>query len=650
MGAYDNPAIIRDRSAEIYGQLGAIIGTGIAGAVAAGNKIKYDAGIKYQEKVDKFNKEVAGTEARVRIKQTDAMMVEYNMLREKDVSMADQYLQNMKSLMNGVGEKGDKDYEEGTIMAETRLLTSTDLTSEQKTNLTNYVVDTRAYAKNNMTVASLVQGDLEESLKSRVDGKRYVYSGNNPYESMAVQGAFNAMTQNGNVGFPVNADKTVFTNKKGKNGDVNIDIKFAMKKEAFENSEAYQLILANAGIDVDDDEKMATWNKLKDDDRLNKILSMSDEEYAAYAEKEIDPEMINVSNLINVLRENMPKIDDDGDYIFEFKADQNSLKNGFIIDLGEAADPMKVYENANVVDNQGKINKNMFIGKDNPYVFQAESNISDKRQIGVRKFFDINKINSADFDAQAAGVLNPMGDIENTPKVLINRYGINPQEARIMIEENDVDKLSVIMKNQAEATLMKDSFYVTGNNLTEGEKKYLISNGQSIDSTQKYYFEGKDPTLVAKSTGNNLTDTQYLQNQILKRGRITKGKEGTMRGNLELEDQVQKDIKYLGSFEINAMSKSQALIGMQENMNIYDPTQGRTINTEEDIAQLKASKAVLYVEKNGEYIASTGYDPYDKFGGMLGLISKYGGYDSKTKTNLLNTAARTDNALPIYTD
>ena len=39
-----------------------------------------------------------------------------------------------------------------------------------------------------------------------------------------------------------------------------------------------------------------------------------------------------------------------------------------------------------------------------------------------------------------------------------------------------------------------------------------------------------------------------------------------------------------------------------------------------------------------------------KFGGMLGLISKYGGYDSKTKTNLLNTAARTDNALPIYTD
>mgnify|MGYP003631073277 CR=1 FL=1 len=650
MGAYDNPAIIRDRSAEIYGQLGAIIGTGIAGAVAAGNKIKYDAGIKYQEKVDKFNKEVAGTEARVRIKQTDAMMVEYNMLREKDVSMADQYLQNMKSLMNGVGEKGDKDYEEGTIMAETRLLTSTDLTSEQKTNLTNYVVDTRAYAKNNMTVASLVQGDLEESLKSRVDGKRYVYSGNNPYESMAVQGAFNAMTQNGNVGFPVNADKTVFTNKKGKNGDVNIDIKFAMKKEAFENSEAYQLILANAGIDVDDDEKMATWNKLKDDDRLNKILSMSDEEYAAYAEKEIDPEMINVSNLINVLRENMPKIDDDGDYIFEFKADQNSLKNGFIIDLGEAADPMKVYENANVVDNQGKINKNMFIGKDNPYVFQTQSNISDKRQIGVRKFFDINKINSADFDAQAAGVLNPMGNIENTPKVLINRYGIDPRKARIMIEENDVDKLSVIMKNQAEATLMKDSFYVTGNNLTEGEKKYLISNGQSIDSTQKYYFEGKDPTLVAKSTGNNLTDTQYLQNQILKRGRITKGKEGTMRGNLELEDQVQKDIKYLGSFEINAMSKSQALIGMQENMNIYDPTQGRTINTEEDIAQLKASKAVLYVEKNGEYIASTGYDPYDKFGGMLGLISKYGGYDSKTKTNLLNTAARTDNALPIYTD
>ena len=650
MGAYDNPAIIRDRSAEIYGQLGAIIGTGIAGAVAAGNKIKYDAGIKYQEKVDKFNKEVAGTEARVRIKQTDAMMVEYNMLREKDVSMADQYLQNMKSLMNGVGEKGDKDYEEGTIMAETRLLTSTDLTSEQKTNLTNYVVDTRAYAKNNMTVASLVQGDLEESLKSRVDGKRYVYSGNNPYESMAVQGAFNAMTQNGNVGFPVNADKTVFTNKKGKNGDVNIDIKFAMKKEAFENSEAYQLILANAGIDVDDNEKMATWNKLKDDDRLNKILSMSDEEHAAYAEKEIDPEMINVSNLINVLRENMPKIDDDGDYIFEFKADQNSLKNGFIIDLGEAADPMKVYENANVVDNQGKINKNMFIGKDNPYVFQAESNISDKRQIGVRKFFDINKINSADFDAQAAGVLNPMGNIENTPKVLINRYGIDPRKARIMIEENDVDKLSVIMKNQAEATLMKDSFYVTGNNLTEGEKKYLISNGQSIDSTQKYYFEGKDPTLVAKSTGNNLTDTQYLQNQILKRGRITKGKEGTMRGNLELEDQVQKDIKYLGSFEINAMSKSQALIGMQENMNIYDPTQGRTINTEEDIAQLKASKAVLYVEKNGEYIASTGYDPYDKFGGMLGLISKYGGYDSKTKTNLLNTAARTDNALPIYTD
>ena len=79
-------------------------------------------------------------------------------------------------------------------------------------------------------------------------------------------------------------------------------------------------------------------------------------------------------------------------------------------------------------------------------------------------------------------------------------------------------------------------------------------------------------------------------------------------------------------------------------------SQGRTINTEADIAQLEASDALLYVEKNGEYIASTGYNPYDKFGGMLGLISKYGGYDSKTKTNLLNTAGRTDNALPIYLD
>ena len=657
MGAYDNPAIIRDRSAEIYGQLGAIIGTGIAGAVAAGNKIRYDAGIKYREKVDKFNKEVAGTEARVRIKQTDAMMVEYNILREKDVSMADQYLQNMKSLMNGVGEKGDKDYEEGTIMAETRLLTSTDLTSEQKTNLTNYVVDTRAYAKNNMTVASLVQGDLEESKKSRVDGKRYVYSGNNPYESMAVQGAFNAMTQNGNVGFPVNADKTVFTNKKGKNGDVNIDIKFAMKKEAFENSDAYQLILANAGIDADNDAEMAALNKLKDDDRFNKILSMSNEEYTAYIEKDLS--FINLetfvkkyenSNLINVLRENMPKIDSDGDYIFEFKADQNSLKNGFIIDLGEAADPMKVYENANVVDNQGNITKSMYLGDNDPYVFQTQSNISDKRQIGSRTFYNMGKINSANFQAQAAGVLNPMGDIENTPKVLINRYGINPQDARIMIEENDVDKLSAIMKEQAEANLLKDTPHVLGSNLTEGEKKYLISKGQIIDSTQKYYFEGKDPTLVAKATNNKLTDTQYIQNQIVKRGRISKGKEGTMRGNLELEEQVLKDIKYLASFEINAMSKNKALTGMRENMNIYDPAQGRTINTEADIAQLKASDALLYIQKGDTYVASTGYNPYDKFGGMLGLISKYGGYDSKTKTNLLNTAGRTDNALPIYLD
>tara|TARA_R110000751_G_scaffold93764_2_gene183163 strand:- start:96 stop:2012 length:1917 start_codon:yes stop_codon:yes gene_type:complete len=638
MGAYDNPAIIRDRSAEIYGQLGAIIGTGIAGAVAAGNKIKYDAGIKYQEKVDKFNKEVAGTEARVRIKQTDAMMVEYNMLREKDVSMADQYLQNMKSLMNGVGEKGDKDYEEGTIMAETRLLTSTDLTSEQKTNLTNYVVDTRAYAKNNMTVASLVQGDLEESLKSRVDGKRYVYSGNNPYESMAVQGAFNSMTQNGNVGFPVNADKTVFTNKKGKNGDVNIDIKFAMKKEAFENSEAYQLILANAGIDADDNEKMA---------RFNKILSMSDKEYAGdyYV---TDDEKI----LVNDFRENMPKIDDDGDYIFEFKADQNSLKNGFIIDLGEAADPMKVYENANVVDNQGNITKSMYLGDNDPYVFQTQSNISDKRQIGSRTFYNMDIINSADFEAQAAGVLNPMGDIENTPKVLINRYGINPREARIMIEENDVDKLSLIMKSQAEANLLKDTSHVLGSNLTEGEKKYLTSKGQNIDSSQKYYFEGKDPTLVAKAPNNKLTDTQYIQNQILKRGRIKKpeGTAGTLRGNLELEDQVQKDITYLASFEIAATSKSKALEFMLANPDIYDYDEEKTINTEEDIAQLKASKGILFIQKGDTYVASTGYNPYDKFGGMLGIISKYGGYDSKTKTSLLNTAGTTDNALPIYLD
>jgi len=460
MGAYENPPLIRDRSAEIWAQLGDI--TPITTAITAAQKFKYDERIKYEEEVKKRNKEISAVNIKARLTQTEEVMKQYNVLKETDSSLADQYLEEMKLSMNGRGKPGDKDYVLGTIDAETKLITDTDLSSEQQGDLTNYIIGTKAYAKNNITLAAAnkIDADEIEKIGKGEYGNRYVYMGKNEKEQFTAQALSNAMNRNGDVGFRVDSSKTIYKNSKGKNGEAIIDFQFAMDKNEFEETAAYKKILADG--------------------------------------------------------EELPELKD-GQYIFKFNGDQNKLKNGLVIDLGEAKDLQKTYLNKNIL-NQNKsgdytFSKTAFIGKGKPHIgIGRVSNLPGKESMTTRKFLNMDAINNINFESDAAYVLGDGSD-ENILKVLNGRYGIPLDEAREILENNDEEGLGEILKKEAEKTMLGKTFWMKGDELSKSEIDYFRENGITVNPEERYYFEGTDYKIEDSGDGSDAAKKAYLLNK-----------------------------------------------------------------------------------------------------------------------------------------
>ena len=463
MGAYENPPLIRDRSAEIWAQLGDI--TPITTAITAAQKFKYDERIKYEEEVKKRNKEISAVNIKARLSQTEEVMKQYNVLKETDSSLAEQYLEEMKVSMNGRGKPGDKDYVLGTIEAETKLITDTDLNSEQQGDLTNYIISTKAYAKNNITLASANKLDADEIKKIGKGeyGNRYVYMGKNEKEQFTAQALSNAMNRNGDVGFRVDSSKTIYKNSKGENGEAIIDFQFAMDKNEFENTAAYKKILADG--------------------------------------------------------EELPELKD-GQYIFKFNGDQNKLKNGLVIDLGEAKDLQNTYEQNGILNKDKSGNYTFaptaFIGKGKPHTGIGRlSNEPGKEEMTERTFLNMDAINNINFESDAAYVLGDGSD-ENVLKVLNGRYGIKLDVAREILENNDEEGLGEILKKEAEKTMLEDTFWMKGDELSKSEIAYFRENGITVNPEERYYFKGTGYKVVNKPGYNTKPTTVDLKARRLR--------------------------------------------------------------------------------------------------------------------------------------
>ena len=185
MGAYENPAIIRDRSGEIYGQaianFGKAIGDGMKMAAANKNNLAKQA--------KKDAERIQGVQFRVEQNQYTEKNQNYEALRETGVPLLKQFDDQVGVYMMGRGKPGDEDYLMGATEAQTLLATSSGLNVRDRQGLNGIVERNRAYQKNMVANAGKIIAELElyKSIPASEWEQNFTFQGANPYEKQSTQ-------------------------------------------------------------------------------------------------------------------------------------------------------------------------------------------------------------------------------------------------------------------------------------------------------------------------------------------------------------------------------------------------------------------------------------------------------------------------------
>jgi len=185
MGAYENPAIIRDRSGEIYGQaianFGKAIGDGMKMAAANKNNLAKQA--------KKDAERIQGVQFRVEQNQYTEKNQNYEALRETGVPLLKQFDDQVGVYMMGRGKPGDEDYLMGATEAQTLLATSSGLNVRDRQGLNGIVERNRAYQKNMVANAGKIISELElyKSIPASEWEQNFTFQGANPYEKQSTQ-------------------------------------------------------------------------------------------------------------------------------------------------------------------------------------------------------------------------------------------------------------------------------------------------------------------------------------------------------------------------------------------------------------------------------------------------------------------------------
>lgn len=185
MGAYENPAIIRDNSGQVYGQaianFGKAIGDGFKMAAANRQNLAKQA--------RKEAERIQGVQFRVEQNQYQEKNRNYETLRESGVPLLNQFDRQSGVYMMGRGERGDKDYLMGAVEAQTLLATSSGLSVKDRQGLNNIVERSKLYQKNMISNAGKVIAELElyKSIPASDWEQNFTFQGANAYEKQSTQ-------------------------------------------------------------------------------------------------------------------------------------------------------------------------------------------------------------------------------------------------------------------------------------------------------------------------------------------------------------------------------------------------------------------------------------------------------------------------------
>ena len=152
MGAYENPAIIRDTSGQIYGQAIASFGQSIAKGISIYGQKAQEANKKAQEKIERQQRIAYDIEDKAYAQANK----NYAELASKDPSLVDQFKKQTELLLRGNGENI------GAIKAQTLLATQNDLTKEERQNYRDIVNRAQTFQISAVEGGGKILADLED--------------------------------------------------------------------------------------------------------------------------------------------------------------------------------------------------------------------------------------------------------------------------------------------------------------------------------------------------------------------------------------------------------------------------------------------------------------------------------------------------------
>ncbi len=152
MGAYENPAIIRDTSGQIYGQAIASFGQSIAKGISIYGQKAQEANRKAQEKIERQQRIAYDIEDKAYAQANK----NYAELASKDPSLVDQFKKQTELLLRG------NDENIGAIKAQTLLATQNDLTKEERQNYRDIVNRAQTFQISAIEGGGKILADLED--------------------------------------------------------------------------------------------------------------------------------------------------------------------------------------------------------------------------------------------------------------------------------------------------------------------------------------------------------------------------------------------------------------------------------------------------------------------------------------------------------
>ena len=265
MGAYDNPAIIRDRSAEIYGQAAASFGSAIGKGIMNYSQSK----AKQREETDKQNLKDQNILLEIELAYDKDYQENKNLAAKTGTPMLDSFEVSAKGLLNGV------DGSVGAKQARFELMTKKNLSKDERQGLLDIVNNYQTF----MGDAKLNMGSMIAEKEEYVNFTRSDLGRKSTFKGSGIEKTRNMFTylalNNNSAPEGVTYEKRLYAGPKGENM-VYAKTTFDENSATFKNlSKSDQDEIRKNGMSLVFDQN---WNDWRKDGFLTDIMQGLDSE------------------------------------------------------------------------------------------------------------------------------------------------------------------------------------------------------------------------------------------------------------------------------------------------------------------------------------------------------------------------------------